>query len=261
MPQSEEAVPFEMSSRHGSQPRRVDAVLTVQHALSQHASPLPGWKAAIRVADGKQTKRLFGCWRPTLVETADALLKQHAQRIDGAEMERVVQVVKAMQSRRSSRLQTSTHGPQPSVALSTKEFRAREPAIQYIHQIYGLFGDAAPMSPLFQTSQRKWMEVADQSGAAYMLWTADDLESLMKQRYHQYWDMYCNVRYPIMRCDIGRLAIIHSYGGLYSDLDVVPNRSWYPQVELALPRVRGKLAKIRKAPSAKTSQRGSEWKE
>ena len=49
--------------------------------------------------------------------------------------------------------------------------------------------------------------------------------------------MYCNVRYPIMRCDIGRLCIIHAYGGLYSDLDVLPNREIYTQVPLAVSRV------------------------
>ena len=40
-----------------------------------------------------------------------------------------------------------------------------------------------------------------------------------------------------MRADIGRLLILHSYGGLYSDLDVMPNRSWYPQYAFSLPRV------------------------
>ena len=40
-----------------------------------------------------------------------------------------------------------------------------------------------------------------------------------------------------MRCDIGRLCIIHAYGGLYSDLDVLPNREIYTQVPLAVSRV------------------------
>ena len=65
----------------------------------------------------------------------------------------------------------------------------------------------------------------------------------MKRHYPKYWAMYCGVRYPIMRCDIGRLAILHSYGGLYSDLDCMPNRAWYGQAELALSRVK-KLQKL-----------------
>ena len=60
---------------------------------------------------------------------------------------------------------------------------------------------------------------------------------MIKQRYPQHWDMYCGVRYPIMRCDIGRIAIIHSYGGLYADLDTQPNRAWHEQVDLAVARV------------------------
>ena len=73
-------------------------------------------------------------------------------------------------------------------------------------------------------------------GATYHLWNADEVESLMKQRYPQYWDMYCNVRYPIMRADIGRIAILHTYGGLYADLDVHPNRGFYEQVKFAVAR-------------------------
>ena len=49
--------------------------------------------------------------------------------------------------------------------------------------------------------------------------------------------MYQNVRYPIMRVDIARIIILHCYGGLYSDLDVLPNRDVYPQVDFALARV------------------------
>ena len=58
--------------------------------------------------------------------------------------------------------------------------------------------------------------------AHYHLWIADEVESLVKQRYPQYWDMYSSVRYPVMRCDIGRLIIILAYGGLYADLDTKP---------------------------------------
>jgi len=41
-----------------------------------------------------------------------------------------------------------------------------------------------------------------------------------------------------MRGDMGRLMILYSCGGLYADLDIEPNRKWYEQVDLALPRVK-----------------------
>ena len=59
---------------------------------------------------------------------------------------------------------------------------------------------------------------------------------MIKQRYPEHWDMYCGVRYPIMRADIGRVAVLHNDGGLYADLDTLPNRTWYEQVDLAVAR-------------------------
>ena len=152
-----------------------------------------------------------------------------------------------MQARRTANLRTSGTPSQPSLApqptsrslsiQSLREVHRREGCVPYIHQIYGLFGDGKPMSDLFITSRDMWTRVAEGIGAKYILWTAPDVESLMKQRYPQFWDMYCGVRYPIMRVDIGRVAIIHTYGGLYSDLDVMPNRLCYEQADLVLARV------------------------
>ena len=125
--------------------------------------------------------------------------------------------------------------------------------------MYGLVGDDKPMSHLFESSHRRWSEVAAGMGAAYHMWNAAEVESLVKQRYPQYWDMYCGVRYPIMRCAIGRLCILHNYGGLYSDLNILPNRNWYEQVQLAMSRVQviqeRRLAAKAKGLSAKKKQR------
>ena len=93
------------------------------------------------------------------------------------------------------------------------------------------------MLEVFRRSQRRWREAAFGMGAQYHLWTADELETLIKRRYPEHWAMYCDVRYPVMRCDIGRLAILHSYCGLYADLDILPNREGYAQTRLALTRV------------------------
>ena len=36
-----------------------------------------------------------------------------------------------------------------------------------------------------------------------------------------------------MRCDIGRIAILHAHSRFYADLDVAPNREWYALAQLA----------------------------
>ena len=230
-------------------------------------------------------KRHFGLWRPGIVEAADHKLHNHILRMSTGkrrprrhwllvqrrqtklpehfrkvERRRLKQTlitdfwrptackpeeplhhqggVAAMQARREATFCTSNnplHIPQKGVG--------------FVHQVYGLFGDDKPLSQLFQTSNRKWTEVAANIGAEYHLWNASEVESLMKQRYPQFWDMYRLVRYPIMRCDICRIAILHTYGGLYSDLDVLPNRSSYEQASLALPRVQ--VLKKRKSAAMK----------
>jgi hypothetical protein len=172
--------------------------------------------------------------KSSIVETVDTLLQRQRAYIGEAEFHRLQQLALDMQARRAATLvtsHTSWTGSQPSDGAGNGN------GVYYVHQMYGLFGDNKPMSPLFQASQRKWVEVAAGMGAQYHLWSAAEVESLVKQRYPQFGDMYCQVRYPIMRCDIGRLMILHGYGGLYADLDTMPGRAWYQQVQLAVPRV------------------------
>ena len=97
----------------------------------------------------------------------------------------------------------------------------------YVHQIYGLFGDGKPMSQRFEDSRDAWSACAGRMGARYHLWNAAEVETLMRTRYPQFWDTYQRVRYPVMRADIARIAILHAYGGLYADLDTMPNRQSY----------------------------------
>ena len=57
--------------------------------------------------------------------------------------------------------------------------------------------------------------MADGMGAQYHLWTAAELESLIKLRYPQYWPVYCGVRYPVMRADIGVKGLTPELGPYY----------------------------------------------
>ena len=264
MPNTAEALQFEMLSAKGSQPSQ-SAFLTVTHAKDWAGNK--GWKAVMRIQDTK--KRVFGAWRPTIVDAAKALVQNHAHRIDQTEARRIEKVVSSMQARRSgyicSRPCGSPHisvaGSEPSqspaVSPAPSQVSRKGNAVHFVHQIYGLFGDGKPMSALFQESHRRWSDVAAGMGAQYHLWNADELESLVKQRYPQLWDMYCGVRYPIMRSDIGRIVVIHAYGGLYADLDIYPNRTWYEQSSFTLPRVQmtekkhGFLANVKRKAAAK----------
>jgi len=251
---STSAGPFKMMVGKGSKAREVTAVLGVCRSKSQHATnPQDGWKAHIAFP-GDSKLRFYGSWRETITDTVNAILEKHSHSITEAEVLRLSKLAAVLQSSLSSNLATSGSSSQPNNAAATaspsittdmalSQEKHRVTCVSYVHQIYGLFGDDKPMSELFQKSQTMWRGVAAHMGAKYHLWNAAEVESLMKRHYPKYWAMYCGARYPIMRCDIGRLAILHSYGGLYSDLDCMPNRAWYGQAEFALSRVK-KLQKL-----------------
>ena len=110
-----------------------------------------------------------------------------------------------------------------------------EPApVQIIHQIYGLYRDGKPMPRLFQNSQSSWQALAQEMGALYHLWSADEVDALIKQHYSTFWGMYTRAPFPVMRADIARICILHKYGGMYADMDVVPNAKCFAQVPLAV---------------------------
>ena len=236
MPVSNEAIEFKLRLNN----RDVYAVLTVVRA-NERGQGRPGWKAVVKVAD----KRYWGAYRLSVVEAVDVMVQRHIRKISQSEVERIGKLCVAMQARRTGAMVSCGYvcsGYQPSskdsVATAISQAAPSSNGVYYVHQIYGLFGDNEPMSTLFQKSKSMWSDVAKGMGAEHHLWNAEELESLVKQKYPQFWNMYCDVRYPIMRADIGRIIIMHAYGGLYADLDVLPNRSWYEQVQLAIPRVR-----------------------
>ena len=162
---SGEAVRFEMLPDSGSQPRSLDAVLTVYRAQSQHVTHKnDGWKALITFTLNGRVTRLFGAWRSTIVEAVDSMIQKHSHRIRQTEARRLLDAAAAMQARRTANLGTSGSGSQPRSASEPASLtdtilgppswapiqaRRRETCVQYVHQMYGLFGDDKPMSDLF----------------------------------------------------------------------------------------------------------------
>ncbi len=59
----------------------------------------------------------------------------------------------------------------------------------------------------------------------YTLWTDEMNRELIKRHYHWFLDKYDSYPYGIQRADAARPFILHRYGGIYSDLDIQPNRS------------------------------------
>tara|TARA_R100001463_G_scaffold112756_1_gene167873 strand:- start:2741 stop:3433 length:693 start_codon:yes stop_codon:yes gene_type:complete len=92
-----------------------------------------------------------------------------------------------------------------------------------IHQIYGLFDDGKEMSELFKIGSNKWIEYCDRNNHIYKLWNKEEVEQLVNT-YTNVKNYYYDVKYPIMKCDIARFLILYQFGGMYVDLDVMPNK-------------------------------------
>ena len=115
----------------------------------------------------------------------------------------------------------------------------RRDKVKVFHQIYGVFCDGKPMSALFQKSQDRWKKVASDNGGIYHCWGPLEIETIIKVFFIWLWPLYDDgLRFPhIQRVDIGRICILILCGGMYIDLDVLPNRDVYYQVPFAVCRI------------------------
>ena len=61
----------------------------------------------------------------------------------------------------------------------------------------------------------------------YMYWTDDDIRNLVKEQYSEFLELYDDFPHHIMRVDFARFCILHSYGGIYADLDIYCYKNFY----------------------------------
>jgi len=92
-----------------------------------------------------------------------------------------------------------------------------------VHQIYINFYNLDEMPEVFKTCQKEVIKYCDENLYTYRFWDGKSCDRLIK-KYPEFQQMYHNVKYPIMKVDIIRFIILHYYGGLYLDLDVVPGK-------------------------------------
>jgi hypothetical protein len=101
----------------------------------------------------------------------------------------------------------------------------------FIHQIAPK--DMNLWHPFWKSCHKSWIdsqnaeEKAEAKAEAkaeqrrHCLWNdREELEALIKSNYPQHYNLFMLFPYDIMRIDFARLAILHSYGGLYADMDV-----------------------------------------
>lgn len=86
-----------------------------------------------------------------------------------------------------------------------------------IHQIWYDLGKGPEVPEKYQEYQKTWQQHNPQW--QYILWNEAMGDLLMQTHYPEYYQMYKEAEYPIMKIDILRYCILDTYGGLYADID------------------------------------------
>ncbi|GLB08356.1 hypothetical protein AtubIFM57258_004245 [Aspergillus tubingensis] len=90
-----------------------------------------------------------------------------------------------------------------------------------VHQLWKTT-DISDYSTTITASCESWKAMLEPSNYTVKLWTDDDVLELIKAHYAWMLSTYEGYPHDIQRADIARLLIVHSEGGIYSDLDVNP---------------------------------------
>lgn len=96
---------------------------------------------------------------------------------------------------------------------------ARIPRI--IHQTWKT--DCVPEE--WRMSQKNWSRMK-QFGFEYKLWTDEMNEALVRKKYPWFLETYLGFPHNIQRADAIRYFILYEFGGIYSDLDISPKKSF-----------------------------------
>jgi mannosyltransferase OCH1-like enzyme len=85
--------------------------------------------------------------------------------------------------------------------------------------------DESKWHPIWKECSESWKNTFPDF--QYMYWTDDDLRNLVRDEYPDYLELYDNFSHHIMRIDFARFCILHSYGGIYADLDTYCYQNFY----------------------------------
>lgn len=98
-----------------------------------------------------------------------------------------------------------------------------------IHQIF--LGFDGPMPEHWQKNHQLWKDT--HPDYEIMLWNMQDCIDLIKEsEYPEFLEDFNTYKYGVQKADAARYFILQKYGGVYSDLDVIPNQKITPLLEM-----------------------------
>jgi mannosyltransferase OCH1-like enzyme len=93
-----------------------------------------------------------------------------------------------------------------------------------IHQIAPK--DETKWHPIWNECHESWkIQFPD---FEHKLWNdQEDINNFVEKNYKNFYQLYCAFPYKIMKINFARYCILHSYGGIYADMDVFCYKNFY----------------------------------
>jgi mannosyltransferase OCH1-like enzyme len=79
--------------------------------------------------------------------------------------------------------------------------------------------------PIWEECQNSWKK--NFKNFEYVFWNDENIRNLIKTNYPEILKYYDEFPYHIIRIDLSRFCILHSYGGIYADLDIYCYKNFY----------------------------------
>lgn len=94
-----------------------------------------------------------------------------------------------------------------------------------IHQTYKTF-DSIPEH--WKESYKEWQRLHPNS--QYKFWSDADIDNFVKTEFPDFYPHFSKFEYNIQKVDAVRYMILYKYGGIYSDLDLIPNEDVFQKL-------------------------------
>ncbi len=97
-----------------------------------------------------------------------------------------------------------------------------------IHQTY-ISEESIPLR--WKESITKWREfhsspsLSEKERGEYVFWSDEDNLNFVKEYFPDFVETFVGYKHPIQRADAIRYMILYVYGGIYSDLDIIPKKN------------------------------------
>lgn len=97
-----------------------------------------------------------------------------------------------------------------------------------IHQIAP--ADKSKWHPVWHKCQQSWLK--NFKDFEYKMWNdEEEIDHFVKANYQNYYDLYCDFPYKIMRINFARYCLLHYYGGIYADMDMYCYKNFYDVIK------------------------------